>query len=81
MFMNKVLMEKENEFTTEQLICIGEDLFHAVRNGGTRGAWQDKSDSVETIDLTEARRIALEWNDDPEEVDRILRSENPDPDK
>jgi hypothetical protein len=39
-----------------------------VENGGYGGAWQNRSNTAETIDIVEARRLALEWGIEAEEV-------------
>jgi len=67
-----VLMEDEREFSTDQIIRIDGQLYLRHSNGGSRGAWQGRGDTCTLIDLTEARRIALEWEPDPEKVAEII---------
>jgi hypothetical protein len=73
--MTKILMEREREFTTDQIIRIDSQLYFRRANGGSRGAWQDREDTCNLIDLAEGRRIALEWGEEPEDVARIITLE------
>ncbi len=67
-----VLAEVEHEFTTEQVIAIGDDYFYRRMNGGSGGAWQKGSpqaiDKAESISRREARARMLEMGLTPDEV-------------
>lgn len=70
----EVLFTREREFTTDKIVMIeteiGQlpDYFHIEENGGSGGQWQNRSNVVTKVNLSEARRLALEWGEDLEDV-------------
>jgi hypothetical protein len=69
------LAERVGEFRTLSVVRIGDDFFAVDTNGGTRGAWEVRYDqhatTTRSIDRTEARRILLEMETEPEEAARL----------
>jgi len=66
----EVVFTMENEWDTEKIIRIEGDYFHVHENGGSSGAY-DKRNFKETckiITRSEARRLALEWGADLDDV-------------
>lgn len=70
----KVIFSDEQEFVTDDIVRIGGEYYHRHRNGGARGQWDPKSFSAscQVVTRTEARRLALEWGCEPEEVEKSL---------
>lgn len=76
-----VLMEDEREFSTDQVIRVGDELYYREQNGGSRGAWQphsgpmgdwDAPREVRLIDEPEAKRLMLEWGASPAKVAALI---------
>lgn len=66
----EVLFEDVGEWTTNQVVRVGEDYFRLRTNGGERGAYDPKkfTSTCENIDQTEARRLGLTWGYSASEV-------------
>lgn len=79
----EVLANDQGEWSTEQIIRIGDDLFYAHPNGGARGAWNRQDgdgiwrerpvEPTREISPTDAKRLMLDWGYDPKEISRIIR--------
>lgn len=66
----EVMFTNEDSWFTDKIIRIEEDYFLLHENGGENGSY-DNRDFKETctlIDRTEARRLALEWGEDLDDV-------------
>ena len=73
----EVLAEDEGEFKTRQVIRIGDCYFYRVNNGGSRGAWDYRTNPVvfECIEMTQREAMAklLEFGLEPSEVAKKTR--------
>lgn len=70
---SETLAENVEEYTTQKVVRVGDDLFYIDENGGERGAHQNYKGLVESIDETEAKRRLLSFGLSPKEVARKLR--------
>jgi hypothetical protein len=64
----EILAEDAGEWLTDQVIRIGEDYYFRTQNGGSRGAYQNRSDSTELLTRAEARAKLLDMGLTPSEV-------------
>jgi hypothetical protein len=68
----EVLGEDEGEFQTEQVVRIEDGFFYRRNNGGSRGAYNHRTNldvfECNEIDRREARRTLLKFGLDPVEV-------------
>lgn len=66
----EVLFEDETEWYTDDIVRIDDEYYFRHQNGGDRGAYDERNfhPRCEIISRTEARRLALEWGEDPETV-------------
>lgn len=75
----EVLAEVEDEWSTSQVIRIGDDYYHRVLNGGTRGAHSTGGNrfpvtlgQVEELTEAQAKRQMLQFGLAPAEIARKL---------
>lgn len=66
----EVIFEHEDNWTTDDIVRIDGEYYKRHQNGGSQGAWDHRQfrPKCEAITRTEARRLALEWGYDLEDV-------------
>ncbi len=75
----EVIGEDEEEFRTHEVIRIGDDYFYRLKNGGSRGAHDPRTNpdvfSVEELSRSEARARLLKFGYSPKDVADATREE------
>ena len=68
----EVLGEDEGEWATEQVIRIGDEYYYRENNGGSRGAYDHRTNpdvfECREINQREARKMLLKFGLEPSEV-------------
>jgi len=80
--VDAVIAERVGEWSTEQIVRLGGDLYYRHPNGGARGAhnrqdgdgvWRERPvEPSRELGVSEARRLLLDWGYDPAEVVQML---------